>query len=96
MSRIHLIPYLLFKDIERVLERLAEIKEKYGELALPLGRKKALKAKWKAAARMGALFSRMAGGKLPEVRYTINCSVFKTIFFNNGLAIVKIQFFGNR
>ena len=55
-----------------MLERLAEIKEKYGEIALPLGRKKALKAKWKAAARMGALFSRMAGGKLPEVNCMAN------------------------
>ena len=55
------------QDIDRVVVRLEQIKNQHGEGALPLNKKKAVKTKWRALAKMSVLL----GGFVPQVSYIL-------------------------
>jgi len=82
----------MFQDVEAVKKKLEQIKDKLGEGALPLMRKKSVKAKWRIAAKITAMHK----GFVPNYPEStpINPRMFIEIFpyhliFDNEMKIVQ-------
>ena len=83
--------YVYWKDVQRVIARLEEIRREQGEAALPRNRKRVVAAKWRSLAKMSVLY----GGFRPKYPNKLSvdgmtfCDVFPYhVAFDSSMAVV--------